>query len=188
MGIKRVLLASLVIAGTATPAFAQLGAAFGVRSVSFGENNSEQADRSGYEVRGFIDGVATRRIGWRVELAFTQMQYQHDIGIDVRKVSENGLEFAVLAGAEAANGALTGTYVVAGPLASARLTCGASGGFVDCVEGATQRLGYVLGVGYKTNITPRRYLMFEVRYLGNAVSGAGGGVVALTIGLRVARR
>ena len=188
MGIKRIAFATLVCAALASPLQAQFGGAVGVRSVSGDESDAANSDRRGLEMRAFWEGALRPTLRWRAELAFSQMQYQRDIGIDVRQVSENGVELSALASAEAANGALAGTYIVAGPLASARLNCGASGGFVDCDEGPAQRIGYVVGVGYRTAITPRRDLLFEVRYLGNPVSGAGGDILALTIGLQLARR
>lgn len=184
MGIKHALVASMLVA---TPALAQFGGAVGLRGVSGTEADAANSDRRGVDVRAFFDG-GSPAFGWRAEAAFTQMQYQRDIGIDVRKVSENGLEFSALARAAILDGALAGWYAIAGPLASARINCGASGGFVDCDEGAAQKLGYVLGLGYRNAITTRRDLVIEVRYLGNPVSGAGNDVVMLSIGLQIVRR
>lgn len=184
MGIKHALVASMLVA---TPALAQVGGAFGLRGVTGTEADAANTDRRGFDLRALFEGGAPA-FGWRVEAAFTQMQYQKDIGIDVRKVSENGMEFSAAARAAVLNGALSGAYLLAGPVASVRLNCGASGGFVDCDEGAAQKLGYVFGLGYRNAITPRRDVLFELRYVGNPVSGAGNDVVVLSIGLQLARR
>lgn len=188
MGIRRALAVSLVCTALAVPLEAQLGGAVGVRSTTGDDAGAASAERRGFELRAFWDGAFKPALGWRAELAFTQMQYQTPTGLASRKDSESGLELAVLARAEARRGAMSGTYALLGPLASLRGKCGTSGGFVDCAEGPSQRVGYVVGVGYKTNITTRRDVMFELRYLGNAVSGAGRDVLALSVGLRMARR
>jgi hypothetical protein len=188
MGIKRALAAACIIAVAAVPAEAQLGGAIGVRSVSGDEADAASADRRGFELRAFWDGAFKPALGWRAELAFTQMQYQTPTGLESRKDSESGIEFSTVARADALNGALSGAYLVLGPLVSLQLKCGTSGGFVECAEGPAQRVGYVAGVGYRTAISERRDILFEVRYLGRPVSGAGADVMALTIGLRQSRR
>lgn len=186
MGIKRAVFATLLCAAVASPVEAQFGGAVGIRSVT--GDDATAADRRGLDVRAFWDGAFKPAFGWRAELAYTQMQYQTPTGLESRKDSESGVEISALARAEAASGALSGTYIVLGPLASFQMKCGTSGGFVECADGPAQRVGVVAGVGYRRALTPKRDLLFELRYLGNPVSGSGGDVMALTIGLQLARR
>jgi hypothetical protein len=180
----RPLIAALILA-TPAPALAQFGASFHLRSVSAEETDSANANRRGYEFRAHYDGHIGRGFGWRADVAAIQMQYQRDDGTLRRQISENGAELALLGTAEAQNGALTGLYALGGPVASWRVNCGQLGGFVDCDATPSQLVGYTVGVGYRSPISPRRELLFEVKFADRLVGGAGAPIVSLGIGLRV---
>ena len=170
-----------------TPAIAaaQFGATVGIRSANGEETDLANSDRGGVELRAQYDGRFSRTWGWRAEVAGVQMQYQRDIpGLDRRQVSENGLEAAVLMTGAARDGAFSGLYGFAGPVASYRINCGASGGFVDCDATPGQQVGYTAGLGFGTALTERRELIFEVRFSDRVVSGAGTSVLTLGLGLR----
>lgn len=177
----------LVAAALFVPAVAsaQLGVSLGLKSVNGEETDVANSNRRGLELRALYDGHFSSRWGWRAELAGVQMTYQRDLpGLDRRQVSENGLEGALLFTGTARNGAFSGLYAVGGPVASYRINCGASGGFVDCDETPDQQVGYVVGLGFSTAFTEKRELLFEVRFSDNVVAGAGTSVLSLGIGLR----
>jgi energy-coupling factor transporter ATP-binding protein EcfA2 len=127
--------------------------------------------------------------GGRAEIAYTPMQYQRDADTLRFKVSENGFEIGASLRAELRQGAFTGVYGMAGPLASFRALCGSSGRFdqngrVVCDEGATSRIGYALGVGYRWQSSQTRDMSFEVRYLDNVTAAQGGSLLTVSIGIR----
>lgn len=172
-----------------TVASAQLGGSFGFRSVNGEETDLANSNRRGYEFRLQYDGSLTRTFGWRADVAAIQMQYQRDIpGLDRRQVSENGAEVALYGRADARNGALAGLYAFAGPVGSYRIGCGASGGFVDCDATPGQRVGYAIGLGFASQLTMRRELLFEVKWADRLVGGAGVSVLSLGAGIRALRR
>lgn len=184
--MKSILAAAVLFIPAA--ASAQFGATIGLKSVSGEETDVANSNRRGLELRALYDGHFSSRWGWRAELAGVQMTYQRDIpGLDRRQVSENGLEGALLLTGAARNGAFSGLYALGGPVASYRINCGASGGFVDCDQTPGQQVGYVVGLGFSTGVTERRELLFEVRFSDRVVAGAGTSVVTLGLGLRQRR-
>jgi len=187
--LRSVLPALALSALVAVPASAQFGGAVGVRSVAGNEAVAANSDRGGFELRAFWDGVITPTWGWRAEVAGSQMQFQRDDGAQRFAVSENGIEVAAAARASFGGGSLSGLYGVAGPVYSWRVVCGTSGRFspngrVACDEGEEQKLGYQFGLGFASRVARSRELLFEARYLGGVVAGAGNPIVALSVGMR----
>ncbi len=176
------------LAAVPSVASAQFGASFALRSVSGDETDTANSNRRGYEFRLHYDLGFTPVFALRADVAAIQMQYQRDIPmLDRRQVSENGAEVALLGLAEVPAGALTGVYALGGPVASWRVNCGASGGFVDCDATPSQQVGYALGLGYRSPISERRDLTFEVKYADRLVGGAGAPVVSIGVGIRARR-
>lgn len=187
--MRAFLAASALVLAAASAAEAQLGASLAFRSVSGDETDVANSNRRGYEFRVHWDGQVTPAFGWRADVAGIQMQYQRDIPmVDRRQVSENGAEVGLYARSDVRNGALAGLYALGGPVASFRLGCGASGGFVDCDATPSEQLGYALAMGYASRISLRRELLFELRFADRVVGGAGSPVVSLGVGLRALRR
>lgn len=167
---------------------AQIGALLGVRTVSGRDADPSIGQRSGFEFRAIWDAdLNARAWSWRAELAGAQVKYQADYNGDRVQVSENSVELAGLFRLERQRGALSGAYLLAGPVLSARLTCGVLGGFVDCADDVSQAFGATGGAGYGVQISPRRSLLFEVRIAKGIVGAAGNPTVTLAIGLRADR-
>jgi hypothetical protein len=170
-------------------AHAQVGVALTFRDVNGNETAAFNAERRGYDFRVLYDGRINPTFGWRADLAGVQMQYQKEITPgDRTQVSENGIEFSAGLRADVHRGALSGLYGFAAPVASWRLTCGVSGGFVDCDSTSGQRFGYVAGVGYRSQITRNRDLLFELKLLNGVVAGAGSPVLGLGFGMQARRK
>lgn len=185
----RFVAALALLALTSVPAHAQLGGAFGFRSLTADESSAANSDRRGYEGRLYYGQDRWGAFGWRAELIGTQMQFQRDDGTRRFQVSENDLELAALLKARVRDGALTGVYAIGGPVQSWRVVCGSSGqNSTACDDGPEAGTGYVLGVGYQSPITQRRDLTFEVRYYDGVVAGAGSPILSFSLGLEVARR
>ena len=168
---------------------AQLGGSFGFRSLTGDETVNANSERRGYEARLFYGRDAWGNLGWRAEFAGSQMQYQRDDGGGRFQVSENSLELSALLKARPSGGVLHGVYAVAGPTMSWRGVCGSFGqNTTACDEGDKSSLGYALGVGFQSPLTPRRDYTLEVRYYDGVVAGAGSPMLSLSFGLVVARR
>ncbi len=185
----RFALSALALALTPALAAAQFGGAIGVRVPTGPEANARNSERSGYEARLTYDREITASLGWRAEIAYDQMQYQRDADTVRFKVSENGFEIGASLRGELRQGAFTGVYGMAGPLASFRALCGSSGRFdqngrVVCDEGETSLIGYALGVGYRWPSSQTREMSFEVRYLDNVTAAQGGSLLTVSLGIR----
>lgn len=163
-------------------AHAQLGAAVHFRSVNGADTDAADpgSERRGFTARAFYDWSRGPAWGWRAEAGFAQTKYERTTLF----VSENTLEAAAMVQRRAAYGAFTGGYLFAGPVGSFRLNCGVSGGFVDCGNTPKQQLGYTLGAGYRSPITERRDLVFEVRFADRVVGAGGASFVSLGFGLQ----
>lgn len=189
-GRRRVALAALcALALTPALASAQFGGALGFRVPSGGESNTRNSERTGYDARLTYDREFSSHLGWRVEVAYDQMQYQRDADSVRFKVSENGFELGASLRSEIRQGAFTGLYGMAGPLMSFRALCGSSGRFdqngrVVCDEGETSLVGWSAGVGYRWPSSETREMSFEVRYLDQVTSAQGGSLLAVSIGIR----
>ena len=173
-------------------AHAQFGVAAGFRTVSGAESNAANSERSGYEGRLIYDREFTQRFGWRAEIGYNQMQFQRTDDTLRFQVSENGFELLLQGRLEVRDGALTGIYAAAGPVASFRALCGSSGRFdsngrVACDEGEKFLAGYAMTAGYRWASSERREMSFEVRYLGNVTAAQGGNLLAISIGVRQRR-
>lgn len=190
MTIRKCALTALALAALAPAvAFAQLGAAVGVRDASGDTGNDANGDRRGFEARVMYDRDFTRSFGWRAEAAYNQMQFQRTDGALRFQVNENGFEFILAARAEIRAGALTGAYVTAGPVASFRAACGASSlfdsnGRVACNEGETYLTGYAVGAGVRWMAFQRSDLTLEARLMGNTTAAQGQQLIALSVGVR----
>lgn len=190
---RAAIAAACALALTPTFAAAQLGVAAGFRVPTGEESNARNSERSGYDARLTYDREFRANFGWRVELAYNQMQYQRDADTVRFKVSENGIELGASLRGELRQGAFTGVYGMAGPLASFRALCGSSGRFdqngrVVCDEGETSLIGYAVGVGYRWPTSETREMSFEVRYLDNVTAAQGGSILAVSIGMRARTR
>lgn len=181
--LRGLALLAIVLAVPAT-ASAQFGMAFGFRDVNGEETDAANSDRRGYELRAFWDRQLNPVFGWRLDLGAVQMQYQREVDALRRQVSESGVEAVFAARASRRSGALAGTYVTAGPLVSARVSCGVLGGFVECDETQSLRAGAALSLGYAQQLTQNRDVLIELRYVLNSVAGVGRPVVALAIGMQ----
>jgi hypothetical protein len=189
----RFALSALALALTPALGAAQFGGAIGVRVPTGAESNARNSERSGYEARLTYDREMTASLGWRAELSYNQMQYQRDTDTLRFRVSENGFEIGASLRGELRQGAFTGVYGMAGPLASFRALCGSSGRFdqngrVVCDEGETARIGYALGVGYRWQSSQTRDMSFEVRYLDHVTAAQGGSLLTVSIGIRARTR
>ncbi len=174
---------------TTRVAQAQVGVAVGYRTVSGAESNAANSERSGYEGRLIYDHDFTPLLGLRAEVGYNQMQFQRTDDTLRFQVSENGFEVLLQGRVEVRDGALSGVYGAAGPVASFRALCGSSGRFdsngrVACDEGETFLAGYVLTAGYRWASSEQREMSFEVRYLGNVTAAQGGNLLALSVGVR----
>ena len=192
--LRRVAL-SAACALVLTPAFAaaQFGGAIGFRVPTGAESNARNSERTGYDARLTYDREFSSRFGWRVDLAYNQMQYQRDADTVRFKVSENGFELGASLRGELRQGAFTGVYGMAGPLVSFRALCGSSGRFdpngrVVCDEGETSLVGWAAGIGYRWPTSETREMSFEVRYLDHVTAAQGGSLLAVSIGMRARAR
>lgn len=183
--------ATLTAALALSPALAQaqLGGAVGIRDASGDTGNDANGDRRGVEARVMYDGTITNTLGWRIEGAYNQMQFQRTDGALRFQVNENGFEFILAARAEIRAGALTGAYLTAGPVASFRAACGTSSlndsnGRVACDEGETYLTGYAVGAGVRWMAFPRSDFTLEARYMGNTTAAQGQRLIAVSVGLR----
>jgi len=184
--VQRWLMPVLVLAALTPQVLpAQYGASFAVRSVSGRDADPTVGQRGGFELRALWDGGRRdRAIGWRVELAGAQVQYQANYQGDRVQISENSIELAGLLRAEIRGGALAGMYGLIGPVASRRLNCGVLGGFVDCVDDRASAVGAAFGIGYTVMMSPRASVIFELRGAHEVVGGAGNPTISLGVGLR----
>lgn len=178
------LLTGVISVLAASPAHAQLGVSVHARSVNGDETDAADSERRGFEARAFYDFGVARRLAIRAELAGTQTRYRRDSTLGPLFVSENAIEVATLARWSAVDGVLTGTYALAGPLASFRLNCGVSGGYVDCGTTPDRQVGYTLGVGYSSPVTEQRAIVFELRLSDRVVGGGGSSLLSLGVGLQ----
>lgn len=179
------LIAILALLAAPSVAAAQWGVSASIRSVRGTETARANADRGGADVRGHYDGRMASRLGWRAEFTGVQMQYQRDIpGSNRRQVSENGIEIPLLLRVALGADASRGLTVVSGPVASWRINCGASGGFVACDDTPGARVGWLLGVGFAKPISDSGDLLLEARLTDGVVAGAGIPVLTLGAGLR----
>ncbi len=188
--LRAALCIGAIVAGLApVGAQAQIGGAFGIRTATGTESNAANSARTGYEGRLTYDREFTARLGWRAELGYNQMQFQRTDDTLRFQVSENGFELLLQARVELRDGALSGVYAAAGPVASFRALCGSSGRFdsngrVVCNEGETFLAGYAITTGYRWTSSERREMSLEVRYLGNVTAAQGGSLLAISIGVR----
>lgn len=178
------LLTGLISALAASTAHAQLGVSVYARSVNGDETDAADSERRGFEARAFYDFNLARQLSIRAELAGTQTRYRRDTTLGPLFVSENAVEVATLARLSGVNGVLSGTYALAGPVASFRVNCGVSGGFVDCGNTPDRQVGYTLGLGYVSPLTERRALVFELRFSDRVVGGGGSSLLSLGLGLQ----
>ncbi len=164
---------------------AQLGVTLTFRDVNGNETADFNAKRRGYDFGVLYDGRLNPTFGWRVGLAGVQMQYQKEISPgDRTQVSENGIEVSAGLRADLRRGAFTGLYAFTGPVASWRLSCGVSGGFVDCDATSGRRFGFSAGAGYRSQISPHRDLLFELKLVNGVVAGAGSPVLGIGFGIQ----
>jgi len=179
------LITLLALLAAPSIAAAQWGVSAGIRSVRGTETARANADRGGAEVRAHYDGGMASRLGWRAELTGVQMQFQRDIpGSNRRQVSENGIEIPLLLRIALGADASRGLTVVSGPVASWRINCGASGGFVACDQTSGARVGWLLGVGFARPMTDAGDLLLEARLTDGVAAGAGMPVLTFGAGLR----
>lgn len=163
----------------------QLGASIAVRTVSGRDTDPTVGQRGGFEFRALWDGGRRERaLGWRVELAGAQVQYQANYQGDRVQISENSVELAAMLRAEVRGGALAGMYGLVGPVASRRLNCGVLGGFIDCVDDRESAVGAAFGIGYTLMMSPKASVIFELRGAHEVVGTAGNPSISLGIGLR----
>ena len=183
------LAAVFTLALSPVAAQAQIGGAFGFRTATGTESNASNSERKGYEARLTYDREFSARWGWRAEAGYNQMQFQRTADTLRFQVSENGFEVALQGRFELRDGALSGMYGVAGPVASFRALCGSSGRFdsngrVVCNEGETFLAGYALAAGYRWVSSELREMSLEVRYLDGVTAAQGGSLLAISVGVR----
>ena len=167
-------------------ASAQLGAAAGVRSVSGGAASA--GDRNGIELRGLFDRSVSARLALRADLAYTQMRTPALDAAGRYKINENGFELGVSARVPV-RVALAQAYLLAGPVASFRATCGVDSHFdpngrVPCAGEATSRVGASVGVGVRGIEGDGFDWTAELRLLRGTVNAAGGSLVAISLGVQ----
>lgn len=190
MRISRVV---ALVAGVApTLLQAQFGGLIGVRSAAGTSDGGRNSDRRGIEARVALDREFTERLGVRAELGFNQMQFDRTEDTLRFKVSENGFEAIVALRAEMRQGAFTGTFLTAGPVASFRAACGTSSRFdsngrVLCDAGETFLMGYALGAGHRWATRPGREYAIELRYLSGVTAAQGKGLISMAFGIRSRR-
>lgn len=185
--MKNFVLALALLAPAAAQAQfgGKLGGSLGVRSATEEETPFADSERRGYEAQLFYDRAVTPALSWRLTLGGAQLQYQRNQPSGgPLAVSESSVELGVLGRAFARDGALSGLYAVAGPVASFRLSCGVSGAFIACGSTADRGVGYTLGAGFVSAISERRNVVFEVRYADGVVGSGGSPVLNLAIGLQ----
>ena len=177
-----------VVLGLAAPsaAAAQFGAAAGIRSASTG--SAATGDRNGVEVRGLFDRPVSARLSLRGELAYTQMRIPAVDAGGRYKINENGFELGVSARVPV-RVALAQAYLVAGPVASFRATCGVDSHFdpngrVPCAGESASRVGASVGVGVRGIEGDGFDWTAELRLIRGTVNAAGGALVAISLGVQ----
>lgn len=184
-------LPALALLFLASSAEAQLGGAIGFRSAGDG-GAPQNGTRDGVELRGFYDRDLSARWGIRAELGYNQVSFQRQDPTERYQVNENGFELALQARVpfSVAGASL---YALVGPVASFRAACGVDSfedpnGRVPCGEGETSLVGVGSGVGIRGQLPDARLRwVAEARVLGRVTSGAGGSVLALSVGLQRTR-
>ena len=181
----------LLIAACASAASAQLRPRYGAAIEYRGQINASTDStkrHGGLAIRLMIDGAWTPSIGWRVEGAYTQAQYNRKYVDGVAPINEYGYEIGGSLRALRRIGNLWRPYLVAGPLLSLRGSCSFDNAFdrgnvISCGDGNTIRVGWGAGAGirYTGGIAGSDY-MFEARMLGNLTSNGGGRSIAIAIG------
>jgi hypothetical protein len=142
----------------------------------------------GLAIRLMMDGAWTPVMGWRVEGAYVQSQYNRTYVDGVAAINEYGYELAGSVRAQGRLGKLWRPYAVAGPVLSLRGSCSFDNAFdpgnvISCGDGNTIRFGWGAGVGvrYTGGIAGSDYT-FETRMLGNLTSNGGGKSIAIAFG------
>lgn len=180
---------AILVAALGCPAVAQgqWGASAGIRSVG----GQTEEDRNGVELRGLYDRPLTERISWRGELTYTQMRTPASDAVGRYTVNENGFEFGVSARLPV-RVAIAQAYLLAGPVASFRATCGVdshfdSNGLVPCAGDRTSALGWQAGLGLAGlggGEPSDLDWSAELRLMRGTVAASGGSLVAISVGVR----
>lgn len=164
----------------------QLGGAIEWRG-QLGSASESSERRSGLAARVMANGFLRRGTDWRVDGAFSQMQYDRRDELGTIPISESGIEVGgfIRQGVGAVRSARP--YLLAGAIASLRMSCGVDSAFdlgsvVPC-DGSDQFLiGWGVGAGARAEFIGGWDWFLEARLLANVTSAAGGRLLAIGVG------
>jgi hypothetical protein len=164
----------------------QYGAAVEWRG-QIGDGNENTDRRRGLAARVMANGPWFSQIGWVVDGAYSQMQYDRTDENGTLPINENGIELGGFLRHEFPRVKSARPYVIAGPVASFRMSCGIDSafeatGFVDCENPTEFMIGWGVGAGARAGFVAGWDWFLETRVLGNVTSAAGGKLIAIGIG------
>ena len=175
-----------LIAPTVHAQRVQYGAAVEWRG-QLGSPSPTSDRRSGLAARLLANGFLRRSTDWRVDLAYSQMQYDRRDEFGIIPINESGLELGGFLRQSLWTVGRARPYAVAGAIASLRMSCGVDTAFdasniVECEGRDEFLLGWGAGLGARTEFIGGWDWFFEARVLGNVTSAAGGRLLAIGVG------
>jgi hypothetical protein len=164
----------------------QLGAAVEWRG-QLGTTSTTSDRRSGLAARLMANGFLRPTTDWRLDVAYSQMKYDRRDEFGVVPINESGLEIGGYLRQSLWPIARARPYIVAGAIASLRMSCGVDTAFdssniIECEGRDEFLLGWGAGLGARTEFIGGWDWFFEARLLGNVTSAAGGRLLAIGLG------
>jgi hypothetical protein len=151
--------------------------------------NADSTDHhNGLAIRLMADGAWTPIVGWRIEGAYTQADYNRRSDTIRVPINEFGVELGGSMRAVQRLSTKWRPYEVGGLLMSLRGSCNVSNSFdqtstISCGDGRTIRFGWNAGAGvrYRGGLAGWDWF-FETRLLNNLTSNGGGKSLAFAFG------
>lgn len=185
----RLILPLIAAALAALPAGAQqvqYGAAVEWRG-QLGSASPSTDRRSGLAARVLANGYLRRGTDWRLDGAYSQMQYDRHDELGTVPINESGVELGGFLRQGLGSVGSARPYILAGAIASFRMSCDVDSAFdlgsmVPC-DGPDQfLLGWGAGVGARREFIGGWDWFVEGRVLGRVTSAAGGRLLAIGVG------
>jgi hypothetical protein len=181
---------AIVAGGVAAPAGAQRGTQWAAAveyRTQVGTLDTSADRRAGLALRAMVEGRWRRHVSWRLEGAYTQVQYDRNDPGGKTPITESGFETAGFVRGEIPTLSRWRVYGLGGLVASLRASCGIDNAFtaatVDCGSGSEFLLGWGAGAGVRMmNGLAGWDLFAETRLLDKVTSAGGGKLITLAIG------
>lgn len=144
--------------------------------------------RKGLAIRIQADVPWRHRVGWRIEGAYAQVQYDRQDPLGVTPINETNLELGGFVRIFPSATAKWRPYVLAGPVASLRASCDVDVAFgqadvTACGTGEDFLFGWGAGVGIRRGSWVGGWHWFaESKLLSNVTAANGGRLLTFSIG------